>query len=489
MSRGLLVTLALSSCAFAQAPRLAWSSFLDRGNEDVAHVVAPDADGNLWVAGTSGSNYVADAPNQPFQAERKGGIDVYLAKFRPEPDGATTLLFWTWFGGGGRDIVTAMKLGPEGRLYMTGYTDSFDFPLAGEAFQNTPSGGQDAWIAVFNPNESGDASLIFSSYWGGTRDELPAALDVAPGGDIVVVGQTTSDDLPNITGGSRIQESNRGGTEAFILRINFREVVYATYFGGQSTDGATGVAVDKNNQIWITGWTASHDFPATENALQNFLAIHYDAFVARLNTDAQGLDGLVYCTYLGGGGTDVAMALSFDELGGLWIGGYTTSTDLPVSVNPLQRNFSGFTDSFVFRFIVEDTPNPAIVYGSYYGGRGHEVFRSLTTAPGGRVVLAGYTMFGDLPVTPDALQPLPLSSFPDGFVAVINSQTGESGLEYSSYVGGEFTDVTNSVARDAAGNLFLAGYTNSYAFPVTDGSFRSNPPTLPSGTLQKITRE
>jgi hypothetical protein len=491
MSRLFLLLFAIAPGLVAQTPRITWSGYIDKGIEDVAQVVIPDPDGSgVWVAGNSASNFVATGPNVPYQAERRGDVDVFIAKYRPEADGTSTLLFWTWLGGGGRDIVTAMKIGPAGRLYLTGQTESNNFPLAGEAFQTARSGGQEAWIAVIDPSAEGDASLFFSTFWGGTRDETPTSIAIAPDGTIVIAGHTNSDDLPNIQGQGRVQETNRGGVEAFILRCDLSSVLYATYFGGRLTDGATGVVVDRDNNIWFSGWTASDDFPATENAIQNFLAIHFDAFVAKIDTSIPGLDGLIYCTFFGGGGTDVAYSMAIDDLGALWVGGFTTSNDLATTEGAYQRTFSGFTDSFVFRMVIYDTPNPAIVYASYFGGLGHEVFRSLAPAGNGRVILTGYTMFGSLPVTPDALQPLPNSSFADGFVAILDSGTpGESGLVYSSYLGGEFTDIALSVAVDREGAMYIGGYTNSYGFPVTDGSFRSNPPTLPSGMIQRLIRE
>lgn len=475
----------------AQAPRLTWSAYVDKGIEDTIQVVVPAPDGSgIWVAGNSASNFTAPGPNVPFQAERRGDVDIFIAKYKPEPDGTTTLLFWTWLGGGARDVVTAMKLGPNGRLYLTGFTESNNFPMAGEAFQIARAGGREAFIAVVDPTAEGDASLLFSSFYGGTRDETPSAIAVGPDGSIVIVGQTDSVDLPNIKDQGRIQETNRGGSEVFLVRCDLGGILYATYFGGRSTDGATGVVIDRDNNVWISGWTASDDFPATDNAIQGFLAIHFDVFFAKIDTRVRGLDGLLYCTFYGGGGTDVAYSMAIDELGALWIGGYTTSADFPVSAGAYQRTFSGFTDSFVMRVVIQDTPNPAVVYATYFGGLGHEVFRSLAPLGNGRVALTGYTMFGDLPVTADALQKLPNSSFADGFLTILDAgKSGAEGLVYSTYLGAEFTDVPLSVAAGPDGGIFVGGYTNSYGFPSTDGSFRSNPPTLPSGTLQRIERD
>lgn len=490
MSRLCLLLVIAAPGVWAQSPRLTWSAYVDKGIEDSIQVVIPAPDGSgVWVAGNSASNFTAAGPNVPFQAERSGDVDIFIAKYRPEADGSTTLLFWTWLGGGGRDMVTAMKLGPDGRLYLTGWTESNNFPMAGEAFQITRAGGREAFIAVVDPTADGDASLLFSTFYGGTRDETPSAIDIAPDGSIVIAGQTNSDDLPNIKDQGRLQETNRGGNEIFLVRCDLSSVLYATYFGGRSSDAATGVVIDRDNNVWISGWTASDDFPATDNAIQNFLAIHFDVFFAKIDTRRRGLDALLYCTYYGGGGTDVAEAMAIDELGALWIGGYTTSADFPVSPGAYQRRFSGFTDSFLMRVVIQDTPNPAVVYATYYGGLGHEVFRALAPLGNGRVAFTGYTVFGDLPVTPDAFQKLPNSAFPDGFLAIIDSEkSGAEALLYSTYIGAEFTDVPLSVAAAADGSIFLGGYTNSYGFPRTDGSFRSNPPSLPSGTLQRLER-
>ncbi len=380
-----------------------------------------------------------------------------------------------------------MRLGPDGRLYFTGYTKSTDLPLGGDTFQNTNAGSVDSFVAVIDPRLPGDASLAFSTYFGGDQDDAARAIALAPDGTIVIVGDTTSNTL-NIVNGA--QPVNRGGTDAFILRCTLSGIVYSSYFGGDSTDGSVAVEVDAQNQIWFAGWSASWNFPITQNAMQGGLQATFDGYLTRLDTGREGLDSLIYSTFLGGDGNDFPTAMVTDQAGTLWIGGYTTSTNLPTPVAPYQPAYSGYTDAFLFRIQVQDVPAPWLIYGTYFGGIGHEVLTGLAVRPDGAIAMTGYQMYGALPVTPSAIQPLPGSEFADGWIATLNPLVAPpAALEYSSYLGAEFNDVATSVAYDAEGALYLSGYTLSYRFPVTDGSVRTNPPPFSSGFVQKIVNE
>ena len=148
----LLIVIAGACCHLAAQQRssISWASYVTGDWSDAVRAVAVDRDGGVWVAGSSSSSLAISGPNQPYQAERKGRADAFLAKLVPEAGGGTRVAFWTWFGGTGDEQVNAMALDSRGRVYLTGSTDSTDLPRAGEAFQNQNGGEKDAFVAIFD---------------------------------------------------------------------------------------------------------------------------------------------------------------------------------------------------------------------------------------------------------------------------------------------------------------------------------------------------
>lgn len=485
------ILLAVAAPLSAQSMKLSWSSIINSGLYEAARASVVDKDGNIWVAGSSSSSpELFPGPNDPFQAAPRGKTDIFLAKYQPLADGGTRVLYWTWIGGSGNDEVKSMKIDTRGWIVLTGSTDSTDFPLAGKAVQDNLSGATDAFIAMVDPTVSGSQSLVYGSYYGGTQADTPMDLAIAPDGSAVIVGVTRSSDLPKVSG--FVQDNNRGGWDAFVIRINplaDTALQYASYFGGRSTDAATSVAIDRNGLVWMAGYSASDDFPVTSDGYKQSLSASFDAFLVTLDLNRGGLDALRYGTFYGGDGSDAAMGLAFDATGQLWMAGQTASLDLPVTAGAAQNENGGAIDAFLVRFDPARTPAQSVQYASYFGGSGYELVSGLTLLPGGRFALTGYTMFGGLPTAGTPYQPVPASAFADSFVSILNGGVaGPAALEYSTYFGGSLNDVAAAISSDASGAVIVTGASESYDLRATDGSRRTNPPASASGFVLKLAR-
>ena len=479
----LLALFVISTALVVAQPanRLMWSSYVSGGRFDSVAAVIPNADGTVWVGGTSSSGNDSPLPDTAYQVTPKGGREVFLAKYQPQADGTTKLLYWTWIGGSDDDELKAMTIDNRGRIYLTGTTKSSDFPLAATPAQTTNNGGSsDIFVSVIDSNVVGEFAMLYSTYYGGAGLEVPNAIAVAPDRQVVVAGYTASEDFPKASSG--LQGNSRGGWDAFLLRLNpDNSDVYATYLGGNKTDVATGVAVLPTGVILMSGYTASDDFPATSDGSQTFLNGAYDSFLVEIDLRRSGLDALRYGTYLGASGSDLANTMRLAADGSIWLAGHTTSVNLPTSSSSVQRSFGGNVDGFAMR--LKGTAPYTVEYATYFGGPGFEVAQNFTLLPGGRFAMVGYTMFGGLPVAGGPLRNTPASSFADAFVAVGNA-TGT--LEFASYLGGTFLDVASAVAVGPDGNLVVAGYTTSVDLPVTDGSRQTNSAPLPAGFVAKL---
>lgn len=478
----------------AQTPGpLSWSRYLPAGNTDVVVAVRVDAAGDVWVAGHSAGTFDAYGANEPYQVKKKGGTDIFVARFRPFPDGSAIPIFFTWLGGGGNEELVGMEFDAKGRIVLAGTTLSNDFPIAGDTAQTAFGGDVDSFISVIDPNEAGKDSLIYSTFFGGTKREFARALAVSDSGQIAVVGYTNGEDLPGAAGAT--QPSLRGGFDTFVIRLNPEQggkVNYVTYFGGTGTDVANGVAIDRNGVIWMVGYTGSDDFPLTSDGLKVSATGYFEGFLVGLDPARPGLNAHVYGSFLGGSGSDEARTITIDSFGQMWISGQTFSTDFPVSGNATQRTLAGGTDAFVMKLLDPRGRPDAVQYASYLGGSGFEFSYTLAAIDTNRFAIAGYTMSGQLPVTATAYRRTAASAFADGFVMVVNSSVaGSAGLEYSSYFGGTSTDVINSIAVDRANpgrSLFFGGYTVSSDLPVTDGTTRGNAAPGANAFVTKLNR-
>jgi len=478
LSLSLLACGALLPALYAQrTSSVNWSSYVTGDKSGAVQAIAMDRDGSIWVAGSTAAQFETPGPNDPFQRAPNGGTDVFIAKYRRETDGVINLEFWTWLGGTGSEEVRGMTLDSLGRVYVTGITTSTDYPQAGYYQQQTHAGEQDAFLAVFDPTFSGSESLVHSSLYGGANNENVTGIAVDAQFNVYVVGYSTSKELPEVSSGA--QTINRGGWDAFLYKVdpsNPSPLRYVTFFGGKSTDIATGVAVDSRGVVWFTGYTSSDDFPASGTPYRDFLASFFDGFLVAIDTRVTGLNGIQYGSYIGGNGADYPRAISIAPDNRVWISGYTFSTDLPVTETAVQQAYSGNADLFLMA--VDPTVSGAaqIAYSTYLGDGDTEIPNSMFLLRDGRIALAGYTASNNFPLAGGALQISRGGTSVDGFISIINPNSTTP--DYSSYLGGLSTDIVTGIAVDADNGIYVTGYTNSRDFPREE-----NGPSLPGGIV------
>jgi hypothetical protein len=212
-------------------------------------------------------------------------------------------------------------------------------------------------------------------------------------------------------------------------------------------------------------------------------------FVAKIDSSLSGLDRLVYCTYLGGSGVDLATAMRFDQSGGVWLTGYTTSEDFPVTSGAYQPKFGGgIATAFLARLDPSLPAAQALTYSTYFGGSGTDVAYGLALVGAGKVALAGYTESDDLPLKGALPAGQARKVGADAFVTVLDTTVaGANALVYSTYFGGESAKETASrIALSPTGSIFVSGYTGSSDLPVTDGSTRGSPSGSTTGFLLRL---
>jgi hypothetical protein len=388
-----------------------------------------------------------------------------------------TLVYSTYLGGNGGSTEAGAAIGVDalGNAYVTGGSDSTNFPSTAGAIQPTLTRGPDVFVTKFDPT---GATRVYSTYLGGNGHDFGLGIAVDALGNAYVTGSTSSTNFPTTAGSfQRIRPTPSGPSldyNAFVTKLDptGATLVYSTYLGGGMIDGSDGIAVDALGNAYVTGHTTSANFPTTAGAFQRTRAdVDFgDAFVTKL--DRTGAT-LVYSTYVGGGSSDVGHGMAVDARGSAYVTGWTSSTNFPSTAGAFQRTRAGVIDAFVTKL---DPTGAALVYSTYLGGNGSEGSpgreNGIAVDAVGNAYVMGRTNSTDFPTTAGAFQRT-LAGGDDAFVTKVDP-TGAT-LVYSTYLGGRGRDWGGGIALDATGSAYVAGRTNSTNFPTMAGAFQ---PTL-----------
>ncbi|MBI5293193.1 MAG: SBBP repeat-containing protein [Chloroflexi bacterium] len=321
---------------------LVYSTYLGGSVYDSGQALAVDGSGNAYVTGKTSSS---DFPTTPgaLDTSSNGGTDAFVTKLNA---GGNGLVYSTFVGGIWNDYGYAVAVDGGGNAYVTGNTNSIDFPATTGAFDTSQNGNADAFVTKLNADGSG---LVYSTFLGGSNDDIGYSLAVDESGNAYVTGETASSDFPTTPGA--LDTSSNGGTDAFVTKLNAAGsgLVYSTFLGGSSNDRGKAIAVDSSGNAHVTGNTSSSDFPTTPGAFDTVLN-GGDAFVTKLNAAGSGL---VYSTFLGGSNSDYGYAIAVDGSGDAYVTGYATSTDFPTTPGAFDTGFNGdYNDAFVTKMAI-----------------------------------------------------------------------------------------------------------------------------------------
>ncbi len=255
---------------------LLYSTYLGGSTLDLAYAIVLDAKGDAYVAGATQS---VDFPNAPglIQAAENGSYDAFVTALNPS---GTALIYSTLLGGALDDYAFGIAVDSSGNAYVTGQTDSTNFPATPGALQPVTAGGLDAFVAKINP--SGTA-LVYSTYLGGSGDDVALPIAVDMGGNAYITGNTTSPNFPVTADAAQSGALGAFATFIAVLNSDASGLWYGTYLGGSASQTGWGITLSPTQEFVAVGYTASSDFPATASASQSALAGPTDAFVAQFS--------------------------------------------------------------------------------------------------------------------------------------------------------------------------------------------------------------
>ncbi len=345
------------------------------------------------------------------------------------------ILYGQVLGTGGGSEGLGVAVDAAGNAYVTGYTTDTAFPTL-NAEQGSLVAQKDAFVSKINAAGTG---LVYSTFLGGSGTDVSNSIAVDAAGNAYIAGYTQSSDFPTH---APLQVSLTGVFNAFVAKLNpsGNALIYSTYLGGSKIDVANAIAIDASGNAYVAGYAVSTNFP-TVSPYQAVNHGNANAFVSKLNAAGSAL---VYSTYLGGSGTDLARGIAVDASGAAYLAGSTSSIDFPLA-GPVQAAYAG-NDLFVTKL---NPAGSALVYSTYYGGSGTDDANAIALDSSGNAYVAGFTTG---PGTFPTVNPLPPPAGSQaGFLLKLNA--AGSSVVYAT------TLDTNGrgVAVDAFGNAYVTG--------------------------------
>ena len=398
----------------------------------------------------TGASYVVGSVKTANDSGAFAG-DVFVAKLNPE---GTALVYSTTIGGSNTDTARDVAVDAAGNAYVTGETESNDFPATAGAFQTTRGSSNstpDAFVVKVGP--AGDA-VVYASYLGGAATDLGNGVAVDQAGNAYLTGTTSSTNFP-VAAAS--QATSGGSFDAFLTKVNpaGSARVYSTYLGGSESDGAAEIALDAAGSVYLTGGTFSTNFPVTAGAFQSSLAGASDGFWTKLDVSGQRTAS----TYLGGSGDDNIGALAVDASGRSYLTGASNSADFPL-VAAVQTTIAGNFDAVV---VVLDATGAGLDLSTFYGGSQYDTGAAVDVDEAGLVYVTGDTFSADFP-TVDPVQSAFGGGVSDLFVLRLDPGAAGAGgrggavVGYSSFLGTARAEFNFGAGLDQSGSLLVGGY-------------------------------
>jgi hypothetical protein len=442
----------------ASGTALVYSTYLGGSGDDPGWDIAVDGTGSAYVTGrTSSANFPVTL--NALQSNFAGATDAFVTKLTPNGD---ALVYSTYLGGSNSEIGPRVDVDIQGNTYITGQTLSTDFPTAA-ALQGSSGGLWDAFVTKLDP--TGNA-FVYSTYLGGAGSDIGIRVVADSAGDAFVAGLTSSGDFPTA---NALQSSFGGGTDdGFVAKLNPTgdTLLYSTYLGGSDGEAAAGLAVDAEGNAYLTGRTASTNFPRVNPIQPAYGGGPNDAFVSKINATG---NALIYSTYLGGNQYDFGSDLAVDSSGNAFVTGYTVSTNFP-TVSPVQASYGGGGfDGFVTKL---DATGSAFTFSTFLGGSGNDFSYGIAVDAEGGIYLAGNTASTNFP-TSNPLQATRQGNS-DAFIAKISG----SNLTISGRVADAGDVGITGVTITLTGTESSTATTNAngnYTFSVGQGNYTVTP--------------
>ena len=466
------------------AASLLYSTYLGGSSDEVGWGIATDGAGKAFV---TGNTYSANFPTQGQYQTDQVGNDAFVTVLDTTATGVASLLYSTYLGGNSYDFGDAIATDGAGNAFVTGYTDSTNFPTQGQ--YQTDQSGEDVFVTILNTTATGAASLLYSTYLGGSSHDFARGIATDGAGKALVIGGTGSTDFP--TQGH--YQPDQPSSDAFVTVLDTTatgaaSLLYSTYLGGSDVDTATDIATDGAGKAFVSGSTGSTDFPTQGQYQTDQDQSTTDAFVTVLDPTATGAASLLYSTYLGGSSYDFGRGIATDGAGNAFVTGGTDSADFPTQ-GQYQTDQVG-RDAFVTVLDTTATGVASLLYSTYLGGNSEDFAYDIAADGAGKAFVTGYTVSTNFPTqgqyqtdqgNNDAfvtvLEPEPPSTDPSDLTAAAVSST-KINLAWVDNSGSEDGfKIERKTGSGSFGQIVTVGpnvttYSNGFLMPNTEYTYQ-----------------
>jgi hypothetical protein len=379
---------------------LIFSTYLGGSGEDTPRDIAIDDSGYVYIAGHVDSISTDFPVHNAYIETHQGNHKGFVVKLNPSGNG---LVYSTFLGASYYDYAYGIVADADGAAYVTGLTGSWDFPML-NAYTGTMPGGWDTFVTKFS---SSGASLIYSTFLGGTNAESGESIAIDADGAAYITGVTYSTDFPVL---NPYQGTFQDTADVFVTKLGSDgdSLIYSTYLGGGHYDRGYSIAVDTSGAAYIAGYTYSTDFPTVNAHQGTFGGGNYDGFAAKLNSSG---DNLVYSTYLGGNSTEAVTGIAVDSDGSAYLSGWTASSDFP-TVSPYDGTLDGSSDGHITKL----SSSGSLLSSTFLGGTANDDAKEVALDTSGALYVIGASYSTDFPTTAGAYQ-TSLDGTRDAFVA------------------------------------------------------------------------
>ncbi|HDL17503.1 MAG TPA: T9SS type A sorting domain-containing protein [Bacteroidetes bacterium] len=426
-------------------PVLVYSTFLGGSNGDESQDIAIDANGFIYITGSTANFPVTDnaAQKNKVQSDFWGYYDAFVAKLSPD---GSALIYATYLGGDSTETIFGIAVDAAGSAYVTGSTVSDNFPTHNAVQGNFGGGQADGFITKLTSDGS---AFVYSTYLGGSESDFGRDIAVDQSGNACVIGETNSDNFP--VANAMQPTRNDSENDAFVTKLNSEgsAFIFSTFLGGSGRENAEGIAVDNADNIYLTGFSYSSDFPIVNGYRKS-----KGWFVTKMNPQASTI---IFSTKLTGG-----YGIAVDEDGQVYVAGSVSQYTYRnfYTTNAIQPTYGGGdSDGFVAKLSADGSE---VLFSTFLGGSAADYAYDIAVDANGNAFVTGRTQSIDFPMEK------PTEAAYQGSVDAFVTGIASDGLSvlFSSYVGGSSDEYASAIAVGPNGHVFITGKTYSDNFPT-----------------------
>ena len=415
-------------------PELVFSTFLGGSDDDLPYCIAVNSAGDVFVAGETVST---DFPltDGAYDTVMNESSECFVTKLNAS---GSYLDYSTLLGITG---VTAMALGPNGSVYLTGTIWSSSFPATAGAYDVSYNDRSDAFIIKLSAS---GGTLDYATLIGGNNTDDGYVIEVDNTGNAYIIGKTFSNQFPTTPGTLGTSRSS-GTEELFITKLSLagNSLIYSTLLGVSDVADVYGMALDAAGCVYFTGWAYGESYPTTSVAYSTEYSGNFDVYLTKLNSTGTAL---VFSTFFGTTGIDVGSDILVDGSGFVYVTGYTNSVDFPKTADAYDVGYNGENDIFVSKF---NAAGNILLNSTFIGTMADDEGKKIEIDSEGNIYVIGQTVSSDFVTTPNALNDM-YRFGPEGVILKFNNSL--SSLEYSSYLSG-----VADIAIDSKDMIYVTG--------------------------------